>query len=250
MTQQEKKATPMLVEKYRKIVQVAATTGLVITFLIAYWAATGTYFKPVEEGGQFTVHLAQLGIFGPIVFTLVQVIQVVLPIIPGGMVSLSGQIVFGYVWGFVYNYVGITIGSIIAFFLARRYGEFFVKCFVSDETYEKYLGWTRNENRFAWILGILFFLPAAPDDILCMIAGLTTLSFKKFIIIFLPTKAVSTFAFTWLMQEALVYIMEVAWPSFLQVGWPFVLSHLAWFVLGIVLIIAVVYLIVKQRKVK
>lgn len=234
MTNEQKQA-PEIVQKYRKIVQVAATAGLIITALLAYWVATGSYFKPPAEGGMFEIHLRQLGVFGPIIFTLVQIVQVVIPVIPGGIVSLTGQVVFGYLWGFIYNYFGIMIGSIIAFFLARRYGEFFVKCFVSDETYDKYLGWTKNENRFAWILGILFFLPAAPDDILCMIAGLTTLSFKKFIIIFIPTKAISTFAFTVLMEKSLNYILDNIWPYVVSVVWPWIIQNAV--VVGVVIVI-------------
>lgn len=245
----EKKVVPVAVQKYRKIIQVAATTGLIITALLAYWVATGSYFKPPHEGGMFEIHLRQLGPFGPIIFTLVQIVQVVIPVIPGGIVSLTGQVVFGYLWGFIYNYFGIMIGSIIAFFLARRYGEFFVKCFVSDETYDKYLGWTKNENRFAWILGILFFLPAAPDDILCMIAGLTTLSFKKFIIIFIPTKAISTFAFTWLMQEALEYLLKNVWPYVTDVIWPMVLQNVIPIIV-VLAIVAVLVVVVNKKKEK
>lgn len=242
----EQKQAPEIVQKYRKIVQVAATTGIIITILLSYWVATGSYFKPAAEGGMFEIHLRQLGVFGPIIFTLVQIVQVVIPVIPGGIVSLTGQVVFGYLWGFIYNYVGIMIGSIIAFFLARRYGEFFVKCFVSDETYDKYLGWTKNENRFALILGILFFLPAAPDDILCMIAGLTTLSFKKFIIIFIPTKAISTFAFTVLMQKSLEYVLDNVWPYILSVIWPWILQNI--FIVMMVIVIVVAFVVMFNKK--
>lgn len=242
----EQNQIPETVQKYRKIVQVAATVGIIITILLAYWVATGTYFKPAVEGGMFEIHLRQLGVFGPIIFTLVQIIQVVIPVIPGGVVSLTGQVVFGYIWGFVYNYVGITIGSIIAFFLARRYGEFFVKCFVSDETYDKYLGWTKNENRFAWILGILFFLPAAPDDILCMIAGLTTLSFKKFMLIFIPTKAISTFAFTVLMEKMLKYILDNIWPYVSGVIWPWAIQNIL--IVGVLLAIIVLFIVWFNKK--
>lgn len=205
-----------LADKYRKIVQIGATVGLIIMVLMSIWIGTGTYFKPEAEGGMFQVHLRQLGIWGPIIFMIVQVIQVIFPIIPGGAVSVSGNFVFGTLWGFIYNYIGIFIGSMIAFQLARKYGEFFVKCFVSDETYDKYIGWTAKGNRFAWLLGILFFLPAAPDDILCMIAGLTPMKFRTFILIFIPTKAVSTFAFTWMMEVGIRFIINDLWPMMLQ----------------------------------
>ncbi len=195
-------------DQYRKIVQVLTLIGLIICAVIIYFIFCGTYFKPEDQGGMFSVHLRQLGIFGPLVFILIQIIQVVIPIIPGGMTSVSGNFVFGTYMGFVYNYIGITIGSIIAFFLARKYGKPFILCFISEKCYNKYMAWTKDVNRFAWILGTLFFLPAAPDDVLCMIAGLTKLSFKQFILIFIPTKAISTFVFTWLMREGILFSID------------------------------------------
>ncbi|MGF3194884.1 TVP38/TMEM64 family protein [Facklamia sp. P13055] len=196
------------VKKYRKIVQIITLVGLILSMIIIYFISCGTYFKPENQGGMFTVHLRQLGFWGPLFFIGVQIFQVVIPIIPGGMTSVAGNFVFGTLIGFIYNYIGITIGSIIAFFLARKYGKFFILCFISEKCYKRYMAWTSNVNRFAWILGTLFFLPAAPDDILCMIAGLTSLSFKKFILIFIPTKAVSTFVFTWLIQEGILYSID------------------------------------------
>ena len=156
----------------------------------------------------FTVHLKQLGVFGPIIFLIIQIIQVVIPIIPGGLVSVAGHFVFGVLWGFIYNFIGIFIGSVIAFMLSRKYGEFVVKCFVSDEIYDKYMGWTQKENKFAWIFGILLFLPFAPDDTLVMIAGLTRMRFKTFLLIFIPTKMVSTYVFTYLMQIGILKVIN------------------------------------------
>lgn len=196
------------VARYRKSVQIVTLIGLLISAVIIYFIFYGTYFKPESQGGMFTVHLRQLGIFGPLFFIGIQIFQVVFPIIPGGMTSVAGNFVFGTFMGFIYNYIGITIGSIMAFFLARKYGKFFILCFISENCYNKYMSWTRDVDRFAWILGTLLFLPAAPDDILCMIAGLTPLSFKKFILIFIPTKAISTFAFTWLMQEGILVSID------------------------------------------
>ena len=62
-------------------------------------------------------------ILGPIIFMLLQILQVVIPIIPGGISSAAGVLIFGPYLGFVYNYVGISIGSVIIFLLGRRYGK-------------------------------------------------------------------------------------------------------------------------------
>ena len=81
------------------------------------------------------------GIFGPLFFIFIQMVQVVVPIIPGGISCAAGVILFGPWMGLLYNYIGIVIGSMINFYLARRYGQCFVKYFVKEETYEKYAQW-------------------------------------------------------------------------------------------------------------
>ena len=45
--------------------------------------------------------LARFGFWAPLVFTLVQAVQVVLPILPGAIGCLAGVLVFGPVWGFI-----------------------------------------------------------------------------------------------------------------------------------------------------
>lgn len=48
------------------------------------------------------------GIWGPIIFIGLQIIQVIFPIIPGGMTTVAAVSIFGPFWGFVYNYIGVS----------------------------------------------------------------------------------------------------------------------------------------------
>ena len=49
-------------------------------------------------------------ILGPIIFVFIQILQVVIPIIPGGISTAAGVLIFGPYAGFIYNYIGICIG--------------------------------------------------------------------------------------------------------------------------------------------
>lgn len=120
------------------------------------------------------------GIFGPLFFIFIQMVQVVVPIIPGGISCAAGVILFGPWMGLLYNYIGIVIGSMINFYLARRYGQCFVKDFVKEETYEKYAQWLEKGKKFDKFFAVAIFFPCAPDDFLCMLAGLTKMSWKRF----------------------------------------------------------------------
>lgn len=67
------------------------------------------------------------GIWAPVTFILIQMVQVVVPIIPGGITCAVGVVIFGPWYGLLYNYIGIVVGSGINFYLARRYGQCLVK---------------------------------------------------------------------------------------------------------------------------
>ncbi|EOM67238.1 TVP38/TMEM64 family protein [Enterococcus faecium] len=140
-------------------------------------------------------------ILGPIIFVFIQILQVVIPIIPGGISTAAGVLIFGPYAGFIYNYIGICIGSIIIFLLGRRYGKLFILSMISDKTYNKYIGWLDNQNRFEKLFALAIFLPVAPDDALCLMAGLTNMSVKRYTLIILIAKPLSIF----LYSMALIY---------------------------------------------
>lgn len=164
--------------------------------------ATAAFFIYGYNTGLFTSVEAiqkiveKYGILGPLIFILIQIIQVVIPIIPGGVSLLAGVVAFGPVYGFIYNYLGIVIGSIAVFLIARRLGRRFVESRVSNSFLKKYGSWLENEKRFSRLFAIAIFMPVAPDDFLCMLAGLTRMSLKEFTIIILLCKPPSILAYS------------------------------------------------------
>lgn len=130
------------------------------------------------------------------VFIVIQAIQVVIPILPAAVGCSVGVIVYGPVWGFVYNYVGICAGSIIAFLLARTYGLPLVKRLVAKKQFEKYSKFLECGKGFTRMFTIAIFAPVAPDDLLCYLAGLTPMSLKKFTLIILLGKPLAIFLYS------------------------------------------------------
>lgn len=149
--------------------------------------------------------LKPFGMLGPVLFILLQMVQVVIPILPGAIGCLGGVLIFGPLWGFVYNYIGISVGSILAFCLSRRYGRPFVYRMIGEKNYEKYIGWLNKGKGFDKAFAAAIFFPVAPDDLLCYIAGLTQMSLKKFMLIIFLGKPGSIF----LYSLGLTGIMEI-----------------------------------------
>ena len=132
---------------------------------------------------QLELFIRQSSFWGPLLFIVIQLTQVVIAVIPGGLTCLAGVVFFGPWYGFLYSAVGILIGSCINFYLARRYGEKFIRLFVNDETYEKTRKKFLTGKKFDVVFTTAILLPCAPDDVLCMLAGLTDMSWRKFLTI-------------------------------------------------------------------
>ncbi len=162
--------------------------GLVLMGLFVWYCWQRGIFQSQDALEAF---LGRFGLWAPLIFTAVQAVQVVLPILPGAVGCLAGVLIFGPVWGFVYNYVGISIGSICAFLLARRYGAPFVRSITSPKLYDKYIGWLEKGNRFDKFFAAAIFFPVAPDDFLCYLAGLTRMRLRKMATIILLGKPFS-----------------------------------------------------------
>lgn len=198
-------------EKTRKLLNIATIISLsVIVVLTIYGVKTGL----LTDRDNLEMLVKKSGIWGPLLFITIQMVQVVLPIIPGGITCGAGVVIFGAWQGLLYNYIGIVVGSMINFYLARRYGQCFVKYFVKEETYEKYIGWLEKGKKFDKFFAFAIFFPCAPDDVLCLIAGLTRMTWKKFAAIILLGKPASiamyslalVYAGTWI-QEMLNYVV-------------------------------------------
>ena len=101
---------------------------------------------------------------------------------------LAGVLLFGPVWGFVYNYVGICIGSLLAFAVARNCGKPLLSLLFSEKTIQRYSHWTEEKGRFARLFALAIFLPVAPDDFLCYLAGTTEMSWGRYTAIILLCK--------------------------------------------------------------
>ena len=118
-------------------------------------------------------------------------VQVVVPVLPGGLGCLVGVVLFGPMMGFVYNYVGICIGSLLAFAVARNCGRPLLSLLFSEKLIAKYSDWTERNDRFARLFALAIFFPVAPDDFLCYLAGTTSMTWRRFTTIILLGKPLS-----------------------------------------------------------
>ena len=105
--------------KWKKLLTIAS----VILFLFLLAGVGKAYMDGRFESAEtFQEYIKGFGLFAPIVLIVLQALQVIFPILPGFLGCAVGAVLFGSMGGFWCNYIGISVGSILAFLLAKKYG--------------------------------------------------------------------------------------------------------------------------------
>ena len=158
---------------------------LAISVFIILDGWIGGHFDSIDS---FRAYISSFGIWGPVVLTLIQALQVVIPVLPGFLGCVVGAMLFGTASGFWVNYIGISAGSIMAYWLAKKLGIKLVNKMISLKKYDSYVEKINKSKSYPIVLFLSILLPLAPDDFLCYFSGLINMSTKKFVIIILTAK--------------------------------------------------------------
>lgn len=126
------------------------------------------------------------------IFVLVVVIEVIIAPLPGGPIGYLGAARFGFWTSWPLLWIGNVIGTSIAFLLARRLGAPLFEEHVSPRTRARYDA-LLDGNLF--ILWLVYALPVAPVDILSVLAGLSRMTARRFLLVacsgYLPRTAIA-----------------------------------------------------------
>ncbi|MEJ8305690.1 TVP38/TMEM64 family protein [Saccharibacillus sacchari] len=189
----------------RIMMNASTAAGLAACAALAVYGFYTGIFRSQEALGAF---LEGFGVWAPLIFVVFQAVQVVIPILPGGIGCVAGILVFGPLAGFIYNYVGICLGSLAAFLLARKYGQPIIESMFSPKLRAKYNHWTEG-RRFNNLFAVAIFMPVAPDDFLCYLAGTTKMTFRRFTTIILLGKPLAIAAYSFGLSTAITYFARL-----------------------------------------
>lgn len=124
--------------------------------------------------------IAAAGGKGVFILFLLTVLQVVILPIPAAVTILIGVFIYGPTISFIVSTLGTILGSIICYFIGKKLGYKAVAWIIGKEKTEKYTKIVAEKGKIPFVVMMLF--PFFPDDILCMVAGLTVMPFKFFIL--------------------------------------------------------------------
>ena len=193
---------------------------LLIAAVVFFIILRTGFWEIMSDEELFRAFIERAGVWMSIVFIVLQFLQVVILPIPSTVTVVAGSALFGPLLGSVYSLIGILLGSFTAFAVGRFAGYRVVAWLVGKETLDKWLEKIKGKDKI--FLAAMFLLPVFPDDVLCFVAGLSSMSLTFFAVvigisrvlaIFTTSFSVSLIPFeTWwgLLIWALIAVLVVA----------------------------------------
>lgn len=157
----------------------------VIGYIVLFKLNIITTISSVESLKNYILSLKNKGVY---IYILIQMAQVIILPVPAAIICVVGSLIYGPLLGGLYCSIGILLGSFLSFIIGKTFGYRIVAWIAGKDNTDKYSQIIRK--RGAFFLAIAFLLPMFPDDILCLIAGITNMKFKTFAIVTAITRPI------------------------------------------------------------
>ncbi len=154
--------------KILKIVIFAVFIAALLFLTIYFWPSIIS-LKEETVRVQFVNKIQNLGFVGWLAMLGIQVGQIIVAFLPGEPVEIIMGIMYGTWGGLATCLLGIAIGSIIVYILAKLIGEPFIKLFINLDDLNKYK-FLKDKSRVEATVFFLFFIPGIPKDALIYFA--------------------------------------------------------------------------------
>ncbi len=170
-------------------VSVVVLTIISLALLLMYFLKISGLADRIDSIEDLRNYVASFGYLAVIIYVVMNFLQVVVLPIPGFIAVGTGVALFGPLKTAIYSLIGILLGSFVAFFIGRVLGYKVVKWIVGKETLDKWIKSIKNKDKV--VLTFMFLFPFFPDDVLCFVAGLSSMSSAYFFIMITICRIIS-----------------------------------------------------------
>lgn len=181
--------------KTRRIIAIALVAAALaaLTWVGIRWG--GPLWRLFGNPERIQKLVGNWGIWAPLGFILLQMVQIVVAPLPGSVVALVAGYVFGMGRGLLLAMVGVMLGALAAFLLGRAIGRRLLRLFVAERTMDQFDEFVIRRGPFYVFL--LLLVPNPIGDWLYYLAGLTALPLSLFMLFVLvariPTNLLEVF---------------------------------------------------------
>ncbi|KAB7704965.1 TVP38/TMEM64 family protein [Bacillus aerolatus] len=145
--------------------------------------------------------------FGPIPGFFLPLLEAFLPFLPLFVFVLANASAFGLWFGFLLSWAGAVTGAFLVFLLIRNYGQHRILSFLHrHRQVRKLMNWV-DRHGFGPVFLLLCF-PFTPSAIVNIVAGLSNISIKQYLLAVMAGKAVMIFTVSFIGYDVASLIKE------------------------------------------
>ena len=145
--------------------------------------------------------------FGPIPGILLPLLEAFLPFLPLVVFVTANANAFGLWWGFLFSWIGATLGALIVFLLVRRYGEARVFRFLRKNKQVNRLTKWVDRHGFGPLFILLCF-PFTPSAVVNVVAGLSSISIAQYMLAVVTGKMVMIFTISFIGYDIISLVKQ------------------------------------------
>lgn len=129
---------------------------------------------------------------GPVPGILLPMLEAFLPFLPLVLFVMANANAFGLWFGFLFSWIGASVGALLVFLLVRKYGQRrFLNFLKKNPKVQKLMAWVERHG-----FGPLFLLlcfPFTPSAVVNIVAGLSKISIYQYMLAVFTGKMVMIF---------------------------------------------------------
>ncbi|WP_242928710.1 TVP38/TMEM64 family protein [Pontibacter vulgaris] len=183
------------------------TGGIIACLVAAYFIFPGVHqamkegWTVLTSGDQERISdwVSQFGFWGPFLIVLAMVVQMFLVVVNVVLLMLVAILAYGPVWGSVIALIAVLVASTIGYLIGRSIGQAGVRKLIGTKSEKKVSDFV---NRYGvWAIIAARISPFLSNDAVSFVAGLTGMSFVRFMAATLAGIVPLTILLAWLGEN-------------------------------------------------
>lgn len=156
------------------------------------------------DAGAVRDYILSYGAWAPVVSAGLMVLQALLAFLPSFILAFANGLAFGVFWGGMLSLASAAIAAAISFGIAHALGRVIVEALVGKQSLGTADKWFERYGVYAVLIARL--VPVVSFDVISYAAGLTRMSFFRFLGATIVGMTPATFIYSYLGQNAPQYM--------------------------------------------
>ncbi|MDO4552390.1 MAG: TVP38/TMEM64 family protein, partial [Bacillota bacterium] len=131
-------------------------------------------FQHLESLEDVVALLERNPVASVLIYLGLQVVQIIVSVLPGQVIQFSAGYLYGVWLGYLYSIIGVALGTVITYYLARLLGRDAMYVLFGEKKFHQFVELMKRK-RAHLVIFVIYLIPGIPKDLMSYAAGVTEL---------------------------------------------------------------------------